>query len=548
MVKKYRVLLLLFIIAVAGILRLWQLGSVPASPDWDEAALGYNAYSLLQTGKDEYGKSFPIVLQSFGDYKPALYAYLVIPFVVLFDLTVFAVRLPSALLGIGTVLATYYLVKLLFKREDVSLLSAFLLAISPWHLQFSRVAFEANVGLAFNVFAVVFFLKGLKKHWMLSLSFLFFALAPYAYQSDKVFSPLLALVLVIIYRKELFAMGKKYLFTAFFVGLIAILPMVIFSLTNQQAFARAEGVSIFAQHNQVDEQIAQKLNDDKNNNDVTGKLFDNRRIQYGKEIIAGYLDHFDLDWLFLRGDAVNRHHAPWMGLLYLWELPFVLLGVYMLVFDKLGNGSKRTSRLIIAWFLLAPLPAAVTTGVPHAVRTLNFLPMFQIFTAIGFVSAFVFVIKSSTHKVTKWLLLVCFLLVACFNFVYYLNQYYVQQNYYYSQDWQYGYQAAVAEVAKREGQYEKIIVANSYPLDQSYIFFLFYLKYPPQNYQEEHLYQSGNNHSFGKYEFRPIDWTKENRDSKNLYIGRPEDFPQDKKDIKLIRYIDGKPALRLVEG
>src|SRR3990167_8598168 len=87
---------LTIIIGIASVLRLWQLGKVPSSPDWDEVALGYNAYSILQTGRDEYGKFLPIVLRSFDDYKPALYVYLAIPAIKLFGLNVFAVRLPSA--------------------------------------------------------------------------------------------------------------------------------------------------------------------------------------------------------------------------------------------------------------------------------------------------------------------------------------------------------------------------------------------------------------------------------------------------------------------
>src|SRR6266852_41358 len=99
-VLENRSLILIFIIIIAATLRLWQLGSVPPSPDWDEAALGYNAYAILHTGKDEYGKFLPIVLRSFDDYKPALYAYLVIPSVQIFGLNLFAVRFPSAVFGV----------------------------------------------------------------------------------------------------------------------------------------------------------------------------------------------------------------------------------------------------------------------------------------------------------------------------------------------------------------------------------------------------------------------------------------------------------------
>src|SRR5438874_1717900 len=106
---KREVLILILIVFLASILRFWNLGSVPPSLEWDEAALGYNAYSLLHTGRDEYGTLLPLNLKSFGDYKPAVYAYLDVPFVAIFGLNEFAVRLPSALAGIGLVIVIYFL-------------------------------------------------------------------------------------------------------------------------------------------------------------------------------------------------------------------------------------------------------------------------------------------------------------------------------------------------------------------------------------------------------------------------------------------------------
>lgn len=162
--RKIVWILLIGIIVLAATLRLWQLGQVPPSPDWDEVALGYDAYSLIHTGKDEFGKFLPVVLRSFDDYKPALYAYLTIPSILVFGLSVFAVRLPSAIFGILTVLAVFYLVSELFEnykyKNQLSLISSFLLAISPWSIQFSRVGFESNVGTALNIFMALFFPKG----------------------------------------------------------------------------------------------------------------------------------------------------------------------------------------------------------------------------------------------------------------------------------------------------------------------------------------------------------------------------------------------------
>ncbi|MDQ5900873.1 MAG: hypothetical protein QG600_451, partial [Patescibacteria group bacterium] len=155
---KKTTLLLILVILLAIILRFFQLGSVPPSPDWDEVALGWNGYSIMMTGKDEYGKFLPVVLRSFDDYKPALYAYLTIPFTALLGLTAMATRMPSAVFGVLTVLATYLLINEISKNEYVALLVAFLLAISPCHIQFSRIAFETNVGLSFNVFMALFFI------------------------------------------------------------------------------------------------------------------------------------------------------------------------------------------------------------------------------------------------------------------------------------------------------------------------------------------------------------------------------------------------------
>ncbi|MBU0570240.1 glycosyltransferase family 39 protein, partial [Patescibacteria group bacterium] len=163
-------LCLFIILLVATFLRLWKLGSIPSHLTPDEASLGYNAYSILKTGRDEYGKFLPIIFKSFGDYKPGFYIYLTVPFVAIFGLTEFAVRLPGALAGVVAVWLIYKIVKILSfrftslqndnetrKLENgnkhslrqgqwkLEILTAFLLAVSPWHIHFSRGAWEVNV-------------------------------------------------------------------------------------------------------------------------------------------------------------------------------------------------------------------------------------------------------------------------------------------------------------------------------------------------------------------------------------------------------------------
>ena len=549
------------IIILAAVLRLWQLGNIPPSPDWDEVALGYDAYSIIHTGRDEFGKFLPVVLRSFDDYKPALYAYLTIPSILMFGLNVFAVRLPSAVFGILSVLATYFLVKELFSTsskeilntkykilntEALALLSALLMAISPWSIQFSRVGFESNVGNVLNILTALFFIKGLKKPWMLFLSAFFAGSAIYVYQSEKVFTPLLVLVLALIYRKQLFSLSKKYLVSVVLLGLIVVLPMGLYIVTNRAALLRVTGTSIFSYQTELLKSDIQKLQRDQANNDKLGLILDNRRVIYAVTIVSGYISHFDPNWLFITGD-ISRHHAPNVGILYLFEFSLILIGIYQLLF---GNFNKKTKFTVFALFLIAPIPASITTGVPHAVRTLNFLPTWQIFAALGIVTTIQLLSNVKLKKLNLKILYIIGILYFMFsvlNFVYYLNQYFVQQNYYNSKDWQYGYQQAVDEVKLLQENYKEIVISDKQPMDKSYMFFLFYLKYPPQSYQKIGENSSGSfaaHHSFGRYTFRPIDWKNDSLRKGVLYIGNPDEIPEGAA-MKTINNLDGTPAMRI---
>ncbi|HVZ67441.1 MAG TPA: glycosyltransferase family 39 protein [Patescibacteria group bacterium] len=557
--KNFTTITFLIIVFVAAILRLWQLGSIPPSPDWDEAALGYDAYSIATTGRDEFGKFLPPVLRSFDDYKPALYAYLAIPTVMTIGLNTFAVRLPSAIAGIIAVVAVYFIVQELLadprddsKRNEqkikyIGLAASGLLAISPWSIQFSRVAFESNVGVLFNMLVVLFFLKGLKTNWLLYLSIIFAGLNIYVYQSEKVYTPLLFFILVIIYFKQLIKIPKIKLIGPVILGLIVVFPMVFNIFTDSGSLLRLRGTSIFTYQTEVLGNSAQKFERDKNNHDLIGEVLDNRRLVYAKTIVDGYLSHFNPNWLFITGD-ISRHHAPNMGLLYLFELPLILSGIYVLIFSKYD---KKTKIFIFLWYLIAAVPASITTGVPHAVRTLNFIPLYQIFGAIGFISLLMWANENKSKlvgiKIGKVLILL-YILFAIFNVAYYLNQYFVQLNYYDSADWQYGYKQAVDEVNSVGSNYNKIIVSDKQPLDKSYMFFLFYTKYPAAQYQKEGGAGSGSfdsHHSFGKFQFRPINWDTDSKLQKTLFIGTPDEIPNNASVIKTIYNLNGTPAIKI---
>src|SRR5258708_10985045 len=223
-ILKYKNWILVGIIVLAFVLRFLHLNSYPAL-NADEASIGYDAYSLLQTGKDQHGNSWPIDFQSFNDYKPGLYVYIVMPFVKVFGLNEWAVRIPNALIGVASVYVVYLLVKELFRRDKQSfaifdgkelfaLLSALFLAISPWHIQFSRGGWEANVATFLVMLGILFFAKyfnSSKKNILyLVSSVCAFVLSMYCYQATRVVTPFLGIGLITIYKKEIFVNLKPF--------------------------------------------------------------------------------------------------------------------------------------------------------------------------------------------------------------------------------------------------------------------------------------------------------------------------------------------------
>ncbi|MFC1646654.1 ArnT family glycosyltransferase [Patescibacteria group bacterium] len=535
---------LILIIILATFLRFWQLGLIPPSPDWDEAALGYNALSILKTGKDEYGTSFPVALRSFDDYKPPLYMYLTVPSVWLFGLNNQSVRSPGAISGILAVLGAYFMVfeltktsgsKNLKKSKIISLTASFLLVISPWHIQFSRIAFEAGIGVTLNIWGVYLFLRGLTQKNYLVMSAFIFGLSLYAYHSERIFVPFLVLILAVLYKKKLISNKRKVL-QAVAVGFITIIPLIGL-FTDKNTLMRLRGTSSLSDQTGLLAASVNKLEDDIKRGDYIGKILDNRRVVWTKTLLSGYLSHFSLKWWFISGDN-PRHHASDVGMLHLWELPFLFIGIYA-VFKK----KNKLTTVLFSWFLLSPVAASPTTELPHGIRTLVFLPTFQVFIAFGLWEVFKYVKFNKTLIVKVSTILYSIFVIG--NIFYYFHMYYIHSPIDYSQYWQYGYKQAVAYAETNYDKYEKIVVSTK--LEQPHMFFLYYLKYDPVKYLSEGGTASGGfrevENKFDKYEFRPIVWDQENKDGSTLYIATPEEI--NTSPLKTIYYLDKKEAIRI---
>ncbi|KKR34306.1 MAG: hypothetical protein UT63_C0003G0022 [Candidatus Gottesmanbacteria bacterium GW2011_GWC2_39_8] len=541
--------LLIAVVILGFVLRFYQLGKTPNGLEWDEVAIGYDAYSVLKTGRDQFGKFLPLTFRSIDDYKPPLYEYLAIPPIALFGLNAYAVRFPSAFFGSLTVLLTFFLVKELLRkvsiREDgkniIALLSSFLLAVSPWHLQFSRTTFEVNLGDFLLVSGVTAFLLGLRKKNYLILSSLIFGLGFYSYHSVRVVMPFLFLVLIAVNLKKLLLRKKEVIFSIlmFFLLFIPLAPSM-FSPEVQMRLRVTNVSNIFNDLTMNKKMELTRAADNIYSNKIQSTLFHSDKIILARTVLNNYMVHFSPDFLFINGD-VPLHHAPDFGLLYFWEALFLITG-FIVFFRKYLNS---VSLILIAWFLVAPVPAAVTLQVPHAVRTELFLPTFQIFTAIGLYEFILLLKKFSKYKT---IVLGIITLLFLYNCGFYFHQYYQHLNFELSDKWLYGRQEAALYTDSVKDRYQKIYVSPR--LEQPHLFWLFYTAYDPKKYLSEGGTVSGGwaeekNH-FDKYLFTSFDYYKIRKEKNLLLVGIPDDFDPGADKVKVIKYLDGKDAIWIV--
>lgn len=491
--KKIRktTLLLLLILSVGAILRFYRLGDVPFGFHRDEAFLGYNAYSILLTGKDINGNFLPLHLKSFL-YSPALYSYFSTPFIFLFGLSVFSVRFASFLFGSLTIFMTYLLVKELIKKESLALFASFLLAVSPWHINLSRTATENTIVVFFISLGVFLYLKSLRKNnmWILLFSFASFFIALFLYQAPRVFLPFFMPLLFFLYLPN----RKKMILSCYaFFSIICLI--LIFIFLSKDLSLRIRTVSIFStQGSQI------VLEDQIRTDGVMGapfiltRLFHNKVIIYTQQFLKNYFSHYSYQFLFSEDGLPDRYRIPFVGLLYIVEFPLLLFGVF-----KLLTTHRRLAIFLLGWVVLAPLGSALAfDDVPNLQRVLITFPALSITESFGLFYLLLFFRRKRWLKIAVSFFVVAFI----YGIGFYLHQYYVHAILYrpwYRQD---GYRELVAEVSSLLPTYRKAVITDRESAPT--IFFLFYTKYSPYRFQQETKgtkMKDFDRISFGQYEF-----------------------------------------------
>lgn len=546
--KKF--LPIIFILILAAFLRFYKLGINPPGLTWDEAAWGYNAYSLGQTGRDEFGRFLPLnYLESFGDFKPPVYAYLSILPVKIFGLNEFSTRFASAFFGTLTIPLVYFLVKELFfnsqfenlsvrqtdlKIRNLAIIASFLMAISPWHIMLSRAAFEANVASFFLIAGVIFFLAGVrKKPCLLGLSAASFALTMQTFNTSRVVAPILVIFLVIAFRKNLWRVKKWSLF-ALLLGLVILLPVIPFFLTPQ-AKLRFKEVNIFTDSDVVVIANQEMVND---GNVFWSKILHNRRWGYLQSFLRHYFDHFNPDFLFFKGDGNPKFSTQDVGELYLWELPFLIGGMLLLIKKKPGYWW-----LIPIWLMVGIVPAATARETPHALRIETTLPTWQIITALGIIEFGNYLSKQKKY-ISYALHVACYML-PIISLIYFQHGYWRHYPAEFSGEWQYGYKPALEYIKSVENQYDEIWFTNSF--GRPYIYFLFYLKKNPQEFWSETKISRDNFgfvkvEGFGKYHF--FESKNALLTEKTLYVDLPQNVPKGANIVKSFNLLNGEEILK----
>lgn len=541
---------LYFILILAFILRVWNIAGVPPSPSMDEASISYNAYSLLKTGGDEYGQIPTLSHRSYDDWRRATYLYLVLPFVAVFDLNVFSVRFPSVILSVLTVLSTYFIALYIFFKKSsfsiiVALLSSFLLAISPWHIYISRLGHESNVYMSFFVFGILFFLMGeRKKKWsFLLISLLLFTISMVGYYAGQAIVPVFLLGTTIIYRKNLFSMIKSnkkmlFVFALIFVGLLLLLK----EFFSPYSLVRFNATSTFTReaHGDLFDKRVLMRNKAVDERNYLGMIWYNQRLYSVEVFVYGYFAHFNPQWLFINPDS-QYHKVPNLGLLYIWQIPFLLIGFLSFILSKLVDGKTRA--FILLWLLLSPLPGAIATQAPHAMRAYTAVSVLQIITAFGLSYLF---FKLKSHRL---LLGFGFFLIAIWSIWSFIFNYFIVFSKEQSKSFEYALSNTIPYVMTNQDKYKKIVFSNQDNLYQSYMLFLFHSKYDPSLYQQQGGTGSGGyaqSHKFGKFEFRDIDILNEKLKKDNLYVVNYSDSIKNKRIEKVFKNLDGKTGIALI--
>ena len=452
--RKIRILLIFLILITSIFLRFYHLDQLPPGLNADEASLGYDAYSILLTGKDQYGKTFPIFLRSFGAYQSPLYAYLTTVPVFLLGLSIFSVRFLSALFGVLIIIMTFVIIYKHGKgaRFWQALTASFVISFVPWSIFFSRTAVEANLGLFLVILATYFLLRSLQRLNFFIIAGVILGISTYAYQAQRLGSIIFLLGFLVIFIRKLLKKKKIVL-----IGLILFFVIQIpqFLLINTQAGTRRlDQVNYF-----------NKDYFDQNGGNLRSIPF-GYPIYIFNQFSSHYLAYFSFKNLFFDPDPQEVRSIPDLSVFYNWMLIPFLFGLKVFWEKR----KEPLTKIIILLMVTSIIPAALTR---EPFYTLRVLPLFWVLSIIISFGGFEVLYRVRFIFLRFFLLLA--VLVLSFGILY--RSYFILLKYERSSEYGFPY---IELARKSEELGSKDFIVDLARQSQSYIWFAFFKKYDPR--------------------------------------------------------------------
>lgn len=476
---------LLLIILVAGVVRFYRLEEVPAGLYYDEVDLAYQARSLLETGRDYRGTFSPFYAWSMHDLKTPLPIYLSIPAAAIFSPGALQARATTALAGIAVVVLSVLLVLKWTKDKKAAFLVGGVMALNPWLIQFSRIAFEAMFALMMYLGFVLTFFSWLKSKNIRTfyISIVLLSLGVYSYRIMSFYIPLTFLMVGLVYWRDIIKVGVKHLVIGAAISGAIILPFLYYTAVETPDQTRFEQLSIFSdplapiyviRGREVD--TGDYLQETVGNRPVWySYLFHNKGVEYLSSLKNNYLKSISTTFLFATGDSNLRQGMGKTGALLWIDIIGLAAGLFWLT----NNIKRKENQLLGLWLLSSPLPADLTVdGASHASRLIMMAGPLLIIVGLGWWQIAKMISKQKWGGFLKLVLAGAYLLV----FLNVAHKYFVHFPLEAARWHGYGYQQAMLKIKEVEKDYDKIMLTNSN--DPAMLYYLFWAQIPPKDVQE----------------------------------------------------------------
>lgn len=534
---------ILILITIFGlVLRFYRLSDFPVQLNHDEVSQLYDAISIAQTGKDIYGNFLPTIFPSVNDFKSPFYTYATsVTYFILGDRE-WIIRIPGVVFGILIIISSYFFVLRLLDNQKIALLSAFLVSTSPSEIFFSRKSFENIAGVFFMITAFYFLLTYLKKNKNIRFLYIaatLMAAGMYTYFSHAIIIPLLLAIFFLIFKNN-FSLSRKRFFLLCSFWILLIIPLLLIVFTNPGSRYRSQTVFITQ-----DVDLGKHIG-------YTNKYKEILDFTFNR-----YLDQFNPIYIFGNGLDFTNQGLLGMGLLFLIELPFLILGIIYLV--KL-RGFEKEKKFILAWVLVGMLPSGLTFEAYSPHRSIMVFTMLDIISAIG-VYSFLKILESFKGRLSfaRKVILSISVLLFFANFIYFIHLYIINFPFEKSQYIQYPFKQ-VAEFAWSQYQNFDSIVFDPQFGDVepqigvgAHYYFAYFGHVPPTKFQKEYKVGSKPREViFDKFSIRKVYWPTD-KDLKNtLVIASPWSVPENdikekEKIIKKFYFYNGKLAFYAIK-